>query len=34
MALAIAGKVVGKELDGKTHQNLIDGFIAEVGDEV
>lgn len=33
MALAIAGKVVEKELDDKTHKDLIDGFISEVGDE-
>ena len=34
MAIAFAGTVVGTELEGKTHQNMIDGFIAEVGDEV
>ena len=32
IALEIAGKVVGKELDEKTHKSLIDSFIAGVGD--
>ena len=32
MALAIAGKVVEKELDEGAHKALIDGFISEMGD--
>ena len=32
MALAIAGKVVEKELDESAHKALIDGFISEMGD--
>ena len=32
LALALAGKVVEKELDGSTQQDLIDGFIGDLGD--
>ena len=34
MALAIAGKVVGRELNAADQQNLVDSFIAELGDQV
>ena len=32
IALELAGKVVGKELDGETRKDLIDGFINNMGD--
>lgn len=32
IALAIAGKVVGRELDETDQRNLVDSFIAELGD--
>ena len=32
IALELAGKVVGKELDGETRKDLIDGFINDMGD--
>lgn len=32
LALALAGKVVEKELDPSTQQDLIDGFIGDLGD--
>lgn len=32
IALEIAGKVVGREIDASTHKNLIDSFIENVGD--
>lgn len=34
IALAIAGKVVGKTLDGADQSRLVDSFIAELGDGV
>ena len=34
LSLAIAGKVVGRELNGKDQSALIDRFIDELGDEV
>ena len=34
IALAIAGKVVGRELTGTDQSNLIDHFIEELGDGV
>ena len=34
IALAIAGKVVGRELDGEDQTRLVDSFIEEVGDGV
>ena len=34
IALAIAGKVVGKTLDGTDQSRLVDSFIAELGDGV
>lgn len=32
MALSIASRVVSKEIDGKTHEKLIESFIDEIGD--
>ena len=32
MALSIASRVVSKEIDGKTHEKLIQSFIDEIGD--
>ena len=32
IALAIAGKVVGRELDGEDQRNLVDSFIEELGE--
>ena len=32
LALALAGKVVEKELDASTQQSLIDGFLDDLGD--
>ena len=32
LALALAGKVVEKELDASTQQDLIDGFLGDLGD--
>ena len=32
MAMEIAGKVIGRELDEKDHERLIDEFIANVGE--
>ena len=34
MALAIAGKVVGRELSGADQERLVDSFIEELGDQV
>ena len=34
MAMAIAGKVVGRALDGKDQAALVDSFIDELGDQV
>ena len=34
IALAIAGKVVGRELDTEDQRNLVDSFIEELGDNV
>ena len=34
IALAIAGKVVGKELENSDSAALVDQFINELGDEV
>jgi F-type H+-transporting ATPase subunit b len=34
MALAIAGKVVGRELNAADQSSLVDSFIAELGDNV
>jgi len=34
IALAIAGKVVGRELDAEDQRNLVDSFIEELGDNV
>ena len=34
MALAIAGKVVGRELSSADQDRLVDSFIAELGDQV
>ena len=34
IALAIAGKVVGRELDGEDQRNLVDSFIAQLGENV
>ena len=33
LALALAGKVVEKELDPSTQQSLIDGFLSDLGDQ-
>lgn len=32
MALSIASRVVSKEIDGKTHEKLIESFIDEIGE--
>ncbi len=32
MAISIASRVVSKEIDGKTHEKLIESFIDEIGD--
>ena len=34
MAIAIAEKVVGRELNEKDHSQLVDAFIEELGDQV
>ena len=34
IALAIAGKVVGRELDEQDQRNLVDSFIEELGEQV
>jgi F-type H+-transporting ATPase subunit b len=34
MAIAIAEKVVGRELSGTDHEKLIDDFINELGEQV
>lgn len=34
MAMAIAEKVVGRELNAQDHTQLVDAFIAELGDQV
>ena len=34
MALAIAGKVVGRELNAADQKNLVDSFIDGLGDNV
>lgn len=34
MAMAIAGKVVGRELNAADQQNLVDSFIDELGEQV
>ena len=34
MAMAIAEKVVGRELNAQDHNQLVDAFIAELGDQV
>ena len=34
IAMAIAGKVVGRELNARDQENLVDSFIDELGDQV
>jgi F-type H+-transporting ATPase subunit b len=34
MAMGIAGKVIGREINEADHKNLVDDFIKNVGDTV